>query len=204
MQLSIAALVLFVSGLLTAQEPSEQSNQADAETAIATFAGGCFWCMEPPYDKLEGVSSTTTGYTGGSVPDPSYEQVSAGITGHVEVVRITYDPEQVSYGELLDVFWRNVDPTDPGGQFCDRGDSYRSGIFPLDAEQERLAQASRQELKDDPQAPSPIVTEITRADRFWPAESHHQDYYQKNPLRYRFYKYRCGRTDRLEELWGPR
>jgi len=187
-----AALLVLATGTTAAAE------------SRAIFAAGCFWCVEEAFDAVEGVTATTSGYVGGHVANPSYEEVTAGGTGHTEAVDVRFDPQRVDYRALLDVFWHNVDPTDPGGQFCDRGDSYRSGIFPLDAEQERLAQASRQELKDDPQAPSPIVTEITRADRFWPAESHHQDYYQKNPLRYRFYKYRCGRTDRLEELWGPR
>lgn len=175
-----------------------------ATESRAIFAGGCFWCVEEAFDAVDGVTATTSGYVGGHVADPSYEEVSAGGTGHAEAVEVRFDPQRVDYRTLLDVFWRNVDPTDPGGQFCDRGNSYRSGIFPLDAGQERLARASRQALKDDPQAPSPIVTEITRAERFWPAEEYHQDYHRKNPLRYRFYKSRCGRADRLEELWGRR
>lgn len=175
---------------------------AVAAESRAIFAAGCFWCVEEAFDAVEGVTATRSGYVGGHVADPSYEQVTAGGTGHAEAVEVRFDPGQVDYRTLLEVFWRNVDPTDPGGQFCDRGDSYRSGIFPVDDSQERLARASRQALEDDPEAPSPIVTEITRAERFWPAEDYHQNYHRKNPLRYRFYKASCGRTDRLEQLWG--
>ena len=187
--------------LLTALLALATGTAAAAESR-AIFAAGCFWCVEEAFDAVEGVTGTASGYVGGHVADPSYEEVTAGGTGHAEAVEVRFDSQHLDYRTLLDVFWRNVDPTDPGGQFCDRGDSYRSGIFPLDAEQERLARASRQALKDDPEAPSPVVTEITRADRFWPAEQYHQNYYRKNPLRYRFYKSACGRADRLEQLWG--
>jgi peptide-methionine (S)-S-oxide reductase len=170
--------------------------------AFATFAGGCFWCMEPPFDKIDGVLATTSGYTGGSKVDPTYPEVSAGGTGHAEAVQITYDPARVSYEQLLEVFWRNVDPLDAGGQFCDRGSQYRTGIFVHDDEQRRLAEQSKQALIDSKRFNRPIVTEIVAAGPFYPAEDYHQDYYQKNPLRYKFYRWNCGRDQRLAEVWG--
>jgi peptide-methionine (S)-S-oxide reductase len=197
--LAAAALALATAGAV-AQEDSD--TMAKDGEAIATFAGGCFWCMEPPYDKLDGVLATTSGYTGGDTVDPTYKEVSAGGTGHAEVVQITYDPSKVSYEQLLDVFWRNVDPLDPGGQFCDRGDQYRTGIFVHDEEQRRLAEASKQALKSDGRLEQPIVTEIEEAGPFYPAEDYHQDYYEKNPLRYKFYRWNCGRDQRLAQLWG--
>jgi peptide-methionine (S)-S-oxide reductase len=177
------------------------ASAADA-LAKATFAGGCFWCMEPPYDKLDGVVSTTSGYIGGRTQNPTYEAVSAGGTGHAEAVEIVYDPAKVSYAKLLDVFWRNIDPTVRNRQFCDVGDQYRSAIFYHDAEQKRLAEASKAALAKSKPFPQPIVTEIVPAGVFTAAEAYHQDYYLKNPLRYKFYRYRCGRDQRLEELWG--
>jgi peptide-methionine (S)-S-oxide reductase len=179
---------------------------AGKTTAVATFAGGCFWCMEPPFDKLEGVISTTSGYTGGHVPNPDYRQVSGGGTGHTEAVQIVYDPSRISYGRLLEVFWRNIDPLDAGGQFCDRGDQYRSAVFYHDAEQQRLAEQSKQELQQGAtfvKYDKPIVTEITAATEFYPAEEYHQDYYKKNPIRYRFYRHGCGRDRVLETYWRP-
>ena len=170
--------------------------------AKATFAGGCFWCMEPPFDKLDGVLSTTSGYTGGNTVNPSYEQVSAGKTGHTEAVQIIYDPSKISYENLLKVFWRNIDPTTPNRQFCDRGSQYRAGIFYHDDEQKRFAEISKQALEKDKPFPLPVVTEITESTVFFPAEEYHQDYYKKNPIRYRFYRSGCGRDRRLEELWG--
>lgn len=184
--------------LLTAAWPAA----GEREPAAATFAAGCFWCVEEAFDKVEGVAETTSGFTGGDVVDPTYDQVATGATGHTEAVRVRYDPAVVDYEALLDTFWHNVDPTDANGQFCDRGDSYRSGIFVHDERQRRLAEASKRALQKDPDAPSPIVTPIEDAGPFYPAEEYHQDYYQKNPLRYRFYKTRCGRAGRLEELWG--
>ena len=177
----------------------------DTETpgyATATFAGGCFWCMEPPYDKLDGVISTTSGYTGGHKMDPTYQEVSRGGTGHVEAVRVVYDPKKVSYAQLLDVFWHNVDPTNAHGQFCDMGDQYRSVIFYHSGEQRRLAIESEQSLDKQKPFAEPVVTRITPASVFYPAEEYHQDYYQKNPVRYKFYRYNCGRDQRLEKLWG--
>jgi peptide-methionine (S)-S-oxide reductase len=173
-----------------------------AATARATFAGGCFWCMEPPFDALDGVLSTTSGYIGGSKKDPTYEEVSAGVTGHTEAVEIVYDPARVSYEKLLEVFWRNIDPTTPNRQFCDRGSQYRTGIFFHGDEQKRLAEKSKQAIEASGALGQPIVTEITAASTFYPAEGYHQDYYEKNPIRYKYYRYQCGRDQRLEELWG--
>jgi peptide-methionine (S)-S-oxide reductase len=170
--------------------------------AKATFAGGCFWCMEPPFDELKGVISTTSGYTGGQQPNPTYKEVSAGHTGHTEAVEIVFDPAQISYAELLKVFWRNIDPMTANRQFCDTGSQYRSGIFYHNDEQKRLAEASKQELEQSGQLPRPIVTEIVPASAFYVAEEYHQDYYQKNPLRYKFYRYSCGRDQVLEQIWG--
>lgn len=170
--------------------------------AKATFAGGCFWCMEPPYDELDGVVSTTSGYTGGHKVNPTYEEVSAGSTGHAEAVEILYDPKKISYEELLEVFWRNIDPTTVDRQFCDKGSQYRSAIFYHDAEQRRLAERSREEIENTKSFPQPIVTEIAAAGPFYPAEQYHQDFYQKNPIRFKLYKFACGRAQRLEELWG--
>jgi peptide-methionine (S)-S-oxide reductase len=195
-----AAIALASAGALAQQDgPTMQPKTGQA---VATFAGGCFWCMEPPYDKLEGVLSTTSGYTGGTKVDPTYQEVSAGGTGHAEAVQVTYDPSQVSYQELLEVFWRNVDPLDPGGQFCDRGDSYRTGIFVHDEEQRRLAEESKRKLAESERFAQPIVTEIVDTGDFYPAEDYHQDYYRKNPVRYKFYRWNCGRDQRLTDLWG--
>lgn len=169
-------------------------------SAKATFAGGCFWCMEPPFDRLPGVISTTSGYTGGQTVNPSYKDVSAGGTGHAEAVEILYDPAKISYSQLLAVFWRNIDPFDPKGQFCDKGDQYRSAIFYHDEDQKRLAEQSKQALEQRFQ--QAIVTQIVPAGAFYPAEEYHQDYYEKNPVRYKFYRYGCGRDQRLETLWG--
>ena len=158
--------------------------------------------MEPPFDELDGVVSTTSGYIGGETVNPTYQAVSSGGTGHTEAVEVRYDPERVSYSQLLEVFWRNVDPLNPNGQFCDYGSQYRTGIFFYDSEQERLARESKARLVRSGRFADPIVTEITQADVFYPAEEYHQNYYQKNPIRYKFYKYGCGRDARLEELWG--
>jgi peptide-methionine (S)-S-oxide reductase len=171
-----------------------------AALAQATFAGGCFWCMEQPFDKLEGVVSTTSGYTAGTVAKPTYEAVSSGRTGHTEAVQIVYDPAKVSYDRLLYVFWRNVDPFDARGQFCDKGSQYRPGIYFHDDEQRRLAEASLRELQG--RFKDPIAVEIAPATAFYAAEDYHQDYYQKNPARYRFYRFGCGRDGRLKQVWG--
>lgn len=170
------------------------------DTALATFAGGCFWCTEADFDKVDGVVSTTSGYIGGHKEDPSYKEVSSGGTGHTEAVQIEYDPDKVSYQALLDVFWVNHDPTTNDRQFCDKGEQYRPGIFYHNAEQQKLAQASKEAVKE--KVSFDVVTEITEATTFYPAEEYHQDYYNKNPVRYKYYRYACGREARLEELWG--
>jgi peptide-methionine (S)-S-oxide reductase len=168
--------------------------------ARATFAGGCFWCMEPPFEKIPGVSAVTSGYTGGQKPNPTYEEVSAGGTGHAESVEILYDPAKVTYSQLLDVFWHNVDPTQANGQFCDHGNQYRTAIYYHDAEQQRLAEESKKQVMAKLQ--KPVVTEIVAATRFYPAEEYHQDFYKHNPVRYFTYRAGCGRDRRLKELWG--
>ena len=195
-----AAAIALAAGVAAAQEDGAEA--AENGHALATFAGGCFWCMEPPYDELDGVLATTSGYTGGHKADPTYHEVSAGSTGHAEAVQITYDPSKVSYQELLEVFWRNVDPLDAGGQFCDRGDQYRTAIFVHDEEQRRLAEASKEALEESGRFDQPIVTAIEDAGPFYAAEEYHQDYYEKNPLQYKFYRWNCGRDARLAELWG--
>ena len=172
------------------------------ELSVATFAGGCFWCMEGPFDKLEGVVSTTSGYTGGQTENPTYKQVSGGGTGHTEAVQIVYDESKISYETLLDVFWVNHDPTEANGQFCDKGDHYRPGIFYHNEEQRKLAESSKQHIEQVKTFSQSVVTEITVADTFYPAEEYHQDYYIKNPFRYKFYRYGCGRDSRLQQLWG--
>ena len=171
-------------------------------TETATFAGGCFWCMESPFDRLDGVLSVTVGYTGGWVQNPTYEQVSAGGTGHAESVQIVFDPARIGYGKLLEVYWHNIDPTVKDRQFCDAGHQYRSAIFFHNEEQHRLALKSRDALEKSKPFSGPIQTEIVAAGVFYPAEAYHQHYYEKNPLRYRFYRGACGRDRRLHELWG--
>jgi peptide-methionine (S)-S-oxide reductase len=166
----------------------------------ATFAGGCFWCMVHPFEVIDGVTSTISGYSGGSVANPTYEQVSAGGTGHKESVEVVFDPKKVSYQTLLDVYWRNIDPFDDKGQFCDKGNQYRSSIFVADDEQKALAEASKRKLEE--RFGRPIATEILPAGPFYRAEEYHQDYYKKNPLHYRFYRFSCGRDARLRQVWG--
>lgn len=200
--LVVMALVPFAASVQRTSEPP-QPGQGD-QVAKATFAGGCFWCMEHPFDELDGVVSTISGYTGGPIKNPTYEQVSAGKTGHAEAVQITYDPKRIGYEKLLEVFWKNVDPTDVGGQFCDRGSQYRTAIFYHDETQKQLAEQSRKELESSGRLKQPIVTEIVRASDFYAAEAYHQDYYKKNPLRYKVYRYGCGRDARLKELWEQR
>ena len=172
------------------------------ELAVATFAGGCFWCVESDFDAVPGVVETISGYTGGTVDNPAYKQVTAGGTGHREAVQIRYDPKQVSYERLLHVFWRSVDPTDDGGQFCDRGESYQTAIFVGNEAQRLLAEASREALEQSEVLDAPVVTPIEMAGAFYPAENYHQDYYTKNPVRYRFYRFSCGRDSRVQQVWG--
>ena len=198
---ALAAIIFFGAAIAA---HAQAAKPADAAYAKAIFAGGCFWCMEPPFDKLDGVISTTSGYTGGSMKNPSYEQVSSGRTGHAEAVQILYDPKKVTYEKLLDVFWHNVDPTVKDQQFCDVGNQYRTGIFYANEEQKRLAEASKAQLEKSKPFKAAIVTEITAAGEFWPAEEYHQDFYIKNPLRYKFYRSGCGRDARLKDLWGDK
>lgn len=203
---------LVITFLLLACQNSEQAEQNPAPTPLnsaqaenlvtATFAGGCFWCMEAPFDVLPGVAATVSGYTGGFKKNPSYEEVSAGTTGHAEAVQITYDSTKISFTQLLQVFWRNIDPLASNRQFCDSGSQYRSAIFYHNAEQQRLALASKQQLENSGRFKQPIVTEIVAAAEFYPAEEYHQDFYKKNPLRYKAYRAGCGRDRRLQELWG--
>jgi len=182
---------------------TDTTSQATSQHhAIATFAGGCFWCMEPPFDKLKGVISTTSGYMGGHVDQPTYQQVARGSSGHAEVLQVVYDASIINYETLLNTFWRNIDPTDSDGQFCDRGSQYRTEVFYHNAEQRDLAQQSKAELRNKKSFKEDIITDITTASRFYPAEQYHQDYYQKNPIRYKYYRYSCGRDNRLEALWG--
>jgi len=192
--------MLRLTFLLLALVAANAWSDDTSNTAEAIFAGGCFWCMEPPYDEMEGVLDTTSGYIGGHVSDPSYEQVVTGTTGHAEVVRVTYDPERVRYADLLKVFWRNIDPLDGEGQFCDRGSPYRPGIFYLDEDQRALAERTKRKVGEHFDRDIPV--EVTEASTFYEAEDYHQNYYQKNPIRYRFYRNRCGRDQRLEALWG--
>ncbi len=189
-------LWLGLSSIATAAEP------AAANKVTAVFAGGCFWCMEPPFDALPGVISTTSGYTGGHKVNPSYKEVSAGATGHVEAVQIVYDPAKISYEKLLEVYWRNVDPLDGGGQFCDRGDTYKTAIFYQNEEQKKLAEQSKAAIEK--QMKHPLATMIRPATAFYAAEDYHQDYYKKNPIRYKYYRFSCGRDQRLEKLWGKK
>lgn len=168
----------------------------------ATFAGGCFWCMQPPFDAEPGVLETIVGYTGGSTEYPTYEQVSAGGTGHTESIQVVYDPAIVSYERLLGIFWNNIDPLDSQGQFCDKGSQYRSAVFYHSEEQKMLAEESKKQIEEKGTLPGTIVTEIISASVFYPAEAYHQDYYKKNPLRYKFYRRSCRRDKRLSELWG--
>ncbi len=188
------SMIIALAALLAAGA----ADARDLRTAIV--AGGCFWCVEADFDKVPGVVETMSGYTGGDLENPTYKQVTDTETGHYEAVRITYDAEVVDYEALLDVFWRSVDPTDDGGQFCDRGSSYRTAVFALDAAQRAAAQESRETA--EAALGREIVTPILEAGTFWPAEDYHQDYYTKNPLRYAFYRRSCGRDARLRELWG--
>lgn len=199
---TLTGWLMLACTLPTAAQTAKPEPKPATAQAKAIFAGGCFWCMEPPYDKLDGVISTTSGYIGGKARNPTYEQISSGRTGHTEAVQIVYDPQKVSYAKLLEIFWRNIDPTVKDQQFCDVGSQYRSGIFYVDDEQKRLAEASRAAIEKSKPFKEPIVTELTRATEFYPAEDYHQDYYMKNPVRYKFYRASCGRDSRLQQLWG--
>ena len=196
LRVATAALLLSLVGWSQAQ------TAAPATTARAIFAGGCFWCVESDFDKVAGVLSTTSGYTGGTVANPTYEQVSSKHTGHAEAVEVVFDPAKVSYEKLVEYFWRTTDPTMKDRQFCDVGTPYRNAIFPVDAAQMQVALASRAALEKNKPFKEPIVTEIVAATAFYPAEEYHQDYYKKNPLRYQYYRTNCGRDARVKQLWG--
>src|SRR6056297_370327 len=204
--LMIAGMVIMStlnSGPAAAADTKEKESRKPAALETATFAGGCFWCMEAAFEKLEGVRDVVSGYTGGHVENPTYEQVSSGGSGHAEAIRVRYDPEKISYEKLLDAFWRQIDPTDAGGSFADRGSQYRSAIFYHSEKQQKLAEASKQELAESGRFDSPIVTEIEPAQTFYPAEDYHQDYYKKHSFRYKLYRHGSGRDQFLEKAWGP-
>jgi peptide-methionine (S)-S-oxide reductase len=196
----IAAAAALLSTVAAAQ--TQATGPAPAGLAKATFAGGCFWCVEADFDKVPGVKSTTSGYVGGKVANPSYEQVAGKGTGHAEAVEVVYDPKAVSYEQLLTYFWRTIDPTTKDRQFCDAGSPYRTGIFVHDAQQLAAAQASKAALEKSKPFAEPVVTEISMATAFYAAEDYHQDYYKKNPVRYKYYRNGCGRDERLKQLWG--
>lgn len=183
-------------------ESESKSNESESNIQVAIFAGGCFWCMEPPFDKMDGVLSTISGYTGGRTSNPTYEQVKTGRTGHIESLQVTFDSQVVTYEQLLWVFWHNVDPVRADGQFCDKGNQYRPMIFYQDAEQKRLAEKTRAEASE--QLGMRLKTSLVKATTFYEAEEYHQDYYQKNPTKYKFYRWNCGRDKRLTELWGDK
>lgn len=186
--------------LVSLDGPSK--SKSGIETAV--FAGGCFWCTESDFDKVPGVISTTSGYIGGNVKNPTYEQVSAGVTGHTEAVEVKFDPKKITYSQLLKYFWLSIDPLTPNRQFCDSGTQYRSGIFYTSESQNKQALASKKSLDNSKIFKQPIVTEITAATTFYPAEDYHQDYHNKNPIRYNYYRNGCGRDDRLKQVWGKK
>ena len=194
--MSIRVVVSTVLAVFAATIPASAQ-----ELRTAVFAGGCFWCMEPPYDELDGVVATISGYTGGHAENPTYEQVTYGDTGHLEAVKITYDAEKVDYATLLDVFWRNIDPFDNLGQFCDKGASYRAAIFVGDDKEMALAERTKRELEE--KLGARFVTRILPRSEFYDAEDYHQDYYLEKPIRYKYYRFRCRRDARLDEVWGP-
>ena len=198
---AVFAMALLLSTTLSVGT-SSISSAAENDLQVAIFAGGCFWCVEADFDNVPGVVRTISGFTGGVLIDPTYKQVSAGGTGHREAVQIFYDPKKVSYATLLEIFWRSVDPTDDGGQFCDRGESYKTAIFANSPKQKRLAEDSKRKLQLSAVLNQPIVTSIEVAGPFYPAEESHQNYYKKNPLSYNIYRYGCGRDSRIKELWG--
>jgi peptide-methionine (S)-S-oxide reductase len=202
----IARICLFLAissgALVMVVGPGVSRGAEPTVTAKAFFAGGCFWCMEEAFEKVDGVISVVSGYMGGDLANPTYEQVSAGGTGHAESVEVLYDPARVNYAKLLDEFWRNVDPLTPDAQFCDHGSQYRSVVFYLNDEEKRMAEESKQAIEQSKRFTQPVVTQVVKVSVFYPAEDYHQDFYKKNPIRYKFYKYTCGRAQRLVELWG--
>ncbi|WP_298187701.1 peptide-methionine (S)-S-oxide reductase MsrA [uncultured Pseudomonas sp.] len=207
----LASATLLLGGLLAAcepmaaQAPQPQVNTQSVENpGVAIFAGGCFWCTESDFDKLPGVIETTSGYIGGHVDNPTYEQVSAGNSGHIEAVRVRFDPSKTSYAQLLEAFWPTIDPVTANAQFCDRGSQYRSAIFYSNPAEQQQAEASKAALDKSGRLPAAVVTEVLAASTFYPAEEYHQDYYLRNPLRYTYYRNGCGRDQRLEQLWGKK
>lgn len=196
----LTAIILLAAGVASATADDAETRGASR----AVFAGGCFWCMEPPFEKEPGVIKVISGYTGGHVDNPTYEQVSHEATGHYESVEVWYDPSKVSYERLLEIFWRQIDPTDAGGQFVDRGPSYRSAIFYLDEGQRKAAEASKAALAATGRFGEPLVTPVIEAKKFYPAEEYHQDYYKKNPVRYKYYRWGSGRDKFLEKTWGDK
>jgi len=200
----VGFLLLTLNGDVFSDDATSSSDKDDRIFTKATFAGGCFWCMEFPFDKLDGVISTTAGYTGGTEKDPTYKEVSAGKTGHAEAVEIVYDPKKITYSQLLDVFWRNIDPTQIDGQFYDTGRQYRTAIFYHDSEQKKLAIASKKNLENSGRYDKEIATQIVPSTAFYKAEDYHQDYYKKNPIRYKYYRFGSGRDQYLEKVWGKK
>lgn len=209
---STSIVVAIIAGLMSAAiayiAQAQTDDRPDPVTVLppavadAVFAGGCFWCVEKDFDQVDGVLETISGYTGGNVDNPTYKQVVTETTGHYEAVRVVYDPSVVTYDELVEYFWRTVDPTDPRGQFCDKGDSYRTAIFARTDQERETAENSKAVLEASGVLPDPVVTPVLDRSTFWPAEGYHQDYYKKNPLRYRLYRTSCGRDARVKELWG--
>ncbi len=195
-----SAVGLCLLGVITAWSPGVTVN--GATPAKAYFAGGCFWCMEEVFEQVDGVIAVVSGYMGGTVVNPTYEQVSSGNTGHTESVEVIYDPTKVTYQKLLDTFWHNVDPVTPNAQFCDRGSQYRSAVFYGTDEERRLSHESKKAIEQSKRFSGPIVTQLVQASAFYSAENYHQDFYKKNPIRYKLYKFNCGRAQRLEALWG--
>ena len=205
--MALRALCMALAGVLLAgplQAAPETPAAAQPGSAVAVFAGGCFWCTESDFDKVPGVLSTTSGYIGGHVENPTYEDVSYGKSGHIEAVQVRYDSSKISYAQLLEVFWPTIDPITPNAQFCDKGPQYRSAIFYGNPQEQALAEASKAALERSGKLPGPVLTEILAATTFYPAEEYHQDYHSKNPIRYAYYRNGCGRDARLEQLWGKK
>ena len=202
LRIAIGCALMWQTGLVCAEEPMGSVSREMKQLEKATFAGGCFWCMEHPFDDVAGVTSTTVGYTGGSEENPTYVQVSSGRTGHAEAIEVIYDGTKITYAKLLDVFWRNIDPTDPNGQFTDRGMQYRTAIFYHDENQKHIATASKEKLEQSGRFDKPIATEITPASAFYPAEDYHQEYYKTHPIRYKIYKRGSGRDQYINSTWG--
>lgn len=198
----LGAILLCGATVFSLGGPNLSRIAAAPPPAKAYFAGGCFWCMEEVFEKVDGVTAAVSGYMGGTVANPSYEDVSSGQTGHAESVEVQYDPSKVTYTQLLEAFWRNVDPITPNAQFCDHGTQYRAAIFYQNEQEKRLAEESKQAIEQAKRFKQPIVTQIVAASQFYEAEGYHQDFYKKNPIRYKFYKYNCGRAQRLDDLWG--